>query len=126
MYTVKLTTGETLTCRDVWQDFNEFHLTVADKDGDYDLYCCIDEVESVTPEEEESTEIKETQQDETFLKWAYVGDNKETVVMVMDSKTFECLRQTLDEHKKLKKYIDEYESDMVNGFPCPNWRINNG
>ena len=50
MYTVKLTTGETLTCRDVWQDFNEFCLTVVDKDGDYDLRCSIEEVESVTPD----------------------------------------------------------------------------
>lgn len=68
---------------------------------------------------------KETKQDETFLKWCYVGDNQETVVMVMDSETFECLRQTVDEHKKLKKYIDRYESDMVNGFPTPDWRQEN-
>ena len=68
MYTVKLTTGETLTCRDVWQDFNEFHLTVVDKDGDYDLYCCIDEVESVTSDEEESTKVKDTASNETQQK----------------------------------------------------------
>ena len=61
-------------------------------------------------------------EDKTFLKWTYVGDNKDAVVMVMDSKTFECLKQTLDEHRKLKKYVDEYESDMANGFPCPDWR----
>ena len=61
-------------------------------------------------------------EEETFLKWCYVGDNQETVVMVMDSETFECLRQALDEHKKLKNYINKYESDMVNGFPTPDWR----
>ena len=60
--------------------------------------------------------------EETFLKWCYANDKKDTVVIVMDSETFECLRQTLDEYKKLKKYVTKYESDMVNGFPCPNWK----
>lgn len=67
-------------------------------------------------------EQKPEEKEETFLKWCYVGDKKDTVVMVMDSETFECLRQTLEEHKKLKKYVDRYESDMVNGFPTPDWR----
>lgn len=60
--------------------------------------------------------------EETFLEWAYAGDNKDKVIMVMDSETFELLRQTLDEYRKLKRYVDKYESDMVNGFPCPDWR----
>ena len=59
---------------------------------------------------------------ETFLKWCYVGDNKDTVVMVMDSETFEVIKKALGDYTKLKKYVDKYEGDMVNGFPCPDWR----
>jgi len=68
-------------------------------------------------------EQKQVEESETFLKWWYVGDNQETVVMVMDSSTFELIKKILNDYTKLKKYVDKYESDMVNGFPCPNWRI---
>ena len=61
-------------------------------------------------------------ENETFLKWCYVGDNENTVVMVMDSETFEFIRNTLNDYTKLKNYVDRYESDMVNGFPTPDWR----
>ena len=60
--------------------------------------------------------------EETFLKWCYVGDNQETVVMVMDTDTFEVIKTALEERQKLRKYVDKYESDMVNGFPTPDWR----
>ena len=70
-------------------------------------------------------EQKPEEKEETFLKWTYVGDNKETVVMVMDAETFEVIRNTLHDYTKLKKYVDKYESDMWNGFPCPDWRQNN-
>ena len=60
--------------------------------------------------------------EETFLKWTYVGDNKDTVVMVMDADTFEVIKTALEERQKLRKYVDKYESDMVNGFPTPDWR----
>ena len=68
---------------------------------------------------------KKTKEPETFLKWTYVGDNKDSVVMVMDSETFEFIRNTLNDYTKLKKYVGKYESDMVNGFPCPDWRHEN-
>ena len=61
-------------------------------------------------------------EEETFLKWCYVGDNKDTVVMMMDSGTFEVIKTALEERQKLRKYVDRYESDMVNGFPTPDWR----
>jgi len=61
-------------------------------------------------------------ENETFLKWCYVGDNENTVVMVMDSETFEFIRNTLNDYTKLKNYVNRYESDMVNGFPTPDWR----
>lgn len=61
-------------------------------------------------------------ENEAFLKWAYVGNNKDSVVMVMDSETFEFIRNALNDYTKLKKYVDKYESDMVNGFPTPDWR----
>lgn len=63
--------------------------------------------------------------EETFLKWCYVGDNQETVVMVMDADTFEVIKTALEERQKLRKYVDRYESDMWNGFPTPDWRRSN-
>ena len=61
-------------------------------------------------------------EEETFLSWAYTSDNKDKVIMVMDSETFEVIRNALGDYTKLKKYVDRYESDMVNGFPTPDWR----
>ncbi len=40
----------------------------------------------------------------------------------MDSETFEFIRNTLNDYTKLKNYVNRYESDMVNGFPTPDWR----
>ena len=61
-------------------------------------------------------------EEETFLNWAYTSDTKDKVIMIMDSGTFEVIRNALGDYKKLKKYVDKYESDMVNGFPTPDWR----
>ena len=66
---------------------------------------------------------EQVEESKTFLKWCYVGDNQASVVMVMDSETFEFIRNTLSDYTKLKKFVDRYESDMWNGFPCPDWRV---
>ena len=60
--------------------------------------------------------------EETFLKWCYVGNNQDTVAMVLDAETFEWIKTTLNDYQKLRKYVAKYESDMVNGFPTPDWR----
>lgn len=50
---------------------------------------------------------------ETFLNWCYVNDKK-AVMMVMDTETFELIKNTLTKYQELKTSAFLHESDEYN------------
>ena len=54
-------------------------------------------------------------EEKAFLNWCYVNDKK-AVMMVMDTETFELIKNTLTKYQELKTsgLLYEYESDEWN------------
>lgn len=50
---------------------------------------------------------------ETFLNWCYINDKK-AVMMVMDTETFELIKNTLNKYQELKTHELLHESDEWN------------
>lgn len=50
---------------------------------------------------------------ETFLNWCYINDKK-AVMMVMDTETFELIKNTLTKYQELKTSALLHESDEWN------------
>ena len=56
---------------------------------------------------------KKTKDPETFLNWCYINDKK-AVMMVMDTDTFQLIKDTLTKYQELKAREFLHESDEHN------------